>query len=61
LRLVGKKSDAFIVGCSGNGLDEIVFDAGADAVWGKPLPKNEEIIEQFRAGLLEKFPKEYRR
>jgi signal transduction histidine kinase/CheY-like chemotaxis protein len=42
------KVDAFIIGCSGNDLDEAFFEAGADMVWGKPVPTNDEIIAQWR-------------
>lgn len=44
---------AFIVGCSGNDLDSEFYDAGANLVWGKPLPSNDEIIRQLKAGLKE--------
>lgn len=42
---------AYIIGCSGNDLDAEFYDAGADMVWGKPLPQNGEIIRQLRHGL----------
>ena len=48
------KIDALIIGCSGNDLDDLFFDAGADVVWGKPMPNNEKIIEQWRNGLVRK-------
>lgn len=38
---------SFIIGCSGNDLDDVFFEAGADMVWGKPLPTNAEIIDQW--------------
>jgi signal transduction histidine kinase/CheY-like chemotaxis protein len=43
--------DALIIGCSGNELEEHFHEAGADLVWGKPIPNNNEIIRQFRQGL----------
>ncbi len=46
------KVNAFIIGCSGNDLDDEFYDAGADIVWKKPMPSNEEIISQWRDGLL---------
>lgn len=46
--------DAVIVGCSGNDVDVEFYEAGADLVWGKPMPSNEEIIRQFRKGLLDR-------
>lgn len=48
------KIDALIIGCSGNDLDASFYEAGADIVWGKPMPPNSEIIEQFQDGLLTK-------
>jgi signal transduction histidine kinase len=54
-----KRMDSFIIGCSGNDLDAEFFDAGADRVWGKPLPKNEEIIDHFRQGLQDRYPQIY--
>lgn len=47
-------SNSLIVGCSGNDLSNAFMDAGADMVWGKPLPKNDEILTQWRSGLTEK-------
>lgn len=46
--------ESLIVGCSGNDLDQLFLDAGADIVWGKPLPKNHEIIQQWKKGLVER-------
>jgi len=46
-----ERINALIVGCSGNDLDAEFQKAGADLVWGKPMPSNEEIIQQFRQGL----------
>ena len=45
------KVESFIIGCSGNDLTEMFFEAGADIVWRKPMPPNGEIIEQWRKGL----------
>jgi hypothetical protein len=45
------KVQSLIVGCSGNDLDSEFSEAGADLVWGKPLPSNADIIRQFRQGL----------
>ena len=44
------RMDCVIVMCSGNDLDQEANDAGADYFWNKPIPSNEEIIEQFRRG-----------
>ena len=46
LRRDGVKS--VIVGCSGNDLEMEFNEAGADLVWKKPMPANNEIIKQFR-------------
>ncbi|KAL3918553.1 MAG: hypothetical protein SGILL_004181 [Bacillariaceae sp.] len=46
--------EALIIGCSGNDLDDEFHEAGADLVWGKPMPSNKEIIQQFRRGLKER-------
>ncbi|KAL3913462.1 MAG: hypothetical protein SGILL_006480 [Bacillariaceae sp.] len=46
--------ESFIIGCSGNDLDDEFHEAGADMVWGKPMPSNNEIILQFRQGLKER-------
>jgi CheY-like chemotaxis protein len=45
------KVNALIIGCSGNDLDKEFFQAGADMVWGKPMPNNTETIDQWRDGL----------
>lgn len=49
LRRMGVNS--IIIGCSGNDLDDEFIDAGADAVWPKPIPTNEEIIRQISEAL----------
>jgi polar amino acid transport system substrate-binding protein/two-component system sensor histidine kinase EvgS len=48
------KSNSFIIGCSGNDLHQKFFEAGADMVWGKPMPSNAAIIQQWREGLKER-------
>eukprot|EP00934_Nitzschia_sp_Nitz4_P006522 Nitzschia sp. Nitz4//scaffold26_size159584//56913//59963//NITZ4_002484-RA/size159584-snap-gene-0.14-mRNA-1//1//CDS//3329545061//6512//frame0 len=45
------KVKSLIIGCSGNDLDNDFLEAGADLVWGKPMPSNSEIIRQWRDGL----------
>jgi CheY-like chemotaxis protein len=45
---------SYIIGCSGNDLDNEFYDAGANMVWGKPLPPNGEIIQQLKRGLEER-------
>lgn len=46
------KVNALIIGCSGNDLDAAFYEAGADMVWGKPMPSNSEIIGQWRDGMM---------
>ena len=36
--------------CSGNDIHNEAMEAGADYCWRKPIPSNDEIIAQFRAG-----------
>jgi signal transduction histidine kinase/CheY-like chemotaxis protein len=43
--------DSVIIGCSGNHLECEFKDSGADLIWMKPIPSNEEIIVQFRQHL----------
>jgi len=45
------KVESLIIGCSGNDLDDSFLVAGADLVWGKPLPTNYVIMQQLRDGL----------
>ena len=45
------KIDSIIVGCSGNDMDDVFKEAGADWVWGKPMPSNEITMKQLRSGL----------
>ena len=40
--------ESVIIGCSGNDLDKEFREAGADWVWQKPMPSNEEIIQHLR-------------
>jgi CheY-like chemotaxis protein len=42
---------AFIIGCSGNDLDDRFYSAGANLIWKKPLPSNNEIIKQLRSAI----------
>uniref|UniRef100_A0A7S3L013 histidine kinase n=1 Tax=Amphora coffeiformis TaxID=265554 RepID=A0A7S3L013_9STRA len=44
------RMECIIVMCSGNDLDQEAAEAGADYCWKKPIPSNEEILEQFRRG-----------
>lgn len=46
--------DSVIIGCSGNDLDREFAEAGADWVWQKPMPTNEQIIAQLRKLLKDK-------
>lgn len=48
------KINSFIVGCSGNDLDDKFLEAGANLVWGKPMPSNAEIITQWKLGIKNK-------
>jgi len=45
------KIDSFLIGCSGNDMEESFLSAGADLVWGKPMPCNKELTRQFRFAL----------
>ena len=49
MRRIGLKS--FIIGCSGNDMEQQFFDAGADVVWKKPMPSNPVMIQQITRGL----------
>ena len=42
---------SYIIGCSGNDLNERFYTAGANLIWKKPLPSNTEIIQQLRVAL----------
>jgi len=43
--------DSVLIGCSGNDIGAQFIDAGADMVWQKPMPKNEQIIKDLRSSL----------
>ena len=49
-----QRIDSIIIGCSGNDMDELFKEAGADWVWKKPMPPNSTIVKQLRAGLKKK-------
>jgi len=44
--------DSIIIGCSGNDMDDLFKEAGADWVWGKPMPSNVTTVKQLRTALL---------
>jgi len=46
--------DSVIVGCSGNDIGAQFFDAGADMVWKKPMPCNDNIIRDLRSALVQR-------
>ena len=46
-----QKLDSIIIGCSGNDMDELFKESGADWVWKKPMPSNSIIVKQLRSGL----------
>jgi len=48
--------DSIIIGCSGNDIDDLFREAGADWVWGKPMPSNKSIIRQLRSAFMRKAP-----
>lgn len=48
--------DAVIIGCSGNDMGTQFTEAGSDFVWQKPIPTNEQIIQDIRKSLNEKRP-----
>ena len=43
--------NSIIIGCSGNDMDDFFKDAGADWVWGKPMPSNKITVRQLRAAI----------
>jgi len=45
------RMDSIIIGCSGNDMDDLFKEAGADWVWGKPMPSNATTVKQLRIGL----------
>jgi CheY-like chemotaxis protein len=46
--------DSIIIGCSGNDMDDLFKEAGADWVWGKPMPSNETTVRQLRHATMHK-------
>jgi signal transduction histidine kinase len=44
---------SIIIGCSGNDLENEFSEAGADWVWQKPIPSNQEIVRHLRLALAE--------
>jgi CheY-like chemotaxis protein len=46
-----KRIDSIIIGCSGNDMDDLFQEAGADWVWKKPMPSNSTIVKQLLSGL----------
>ena len=45
------RMDSIIIGCSGNDMDDLFKEAGADWVWGKPMPSNTTTVKQLRMAL----------
>lgn len=45
---------SIIIGCSGNDMDDLFQEAGADWVWKKPMPSNDIIVQQLSIGLEER-------
>ena len=45
------KIESIIIGCSGNDIDDLFHDAGADWVWKKPMPSNKKILSQLHGAL----------
>ena len=43
--------DSVLIGCSANDIGAQFFDAGADMVWQKPMPTNDQIIRDLRSCL----------
>ena len=43
--------ESVLIGCSGNDIGTQFFDAGADMVWQKPMPSNDQIIRDLRKTL----------
>jgi CheY-like chemotaxis protein len=48
------KIESIIIGCSGNDIDDLFLDAGADWVWKKPVPSNKKILSQLHGALQKK-------
>jgi len=53
--------NSIIIGCSGNDMDELFAEAGADWVWKKPMPSNTKIIQELRTALAERAQLERKR
>lgn len=53
--------NSIIIGCSGNDMDELFAEAGADWVWKKPMPSNTKIIQELRTALAERAQMERKR
>ena len=49
-----QRIDSIIIGCSGNDMDDLFKEAGADWVWKKPMPSNSIIVKQLRSGLMKR-------
>mmetsp|Transcript_22169 Transcript_22169/g.24686 ORF Transcript_22169/g.24686 Transcript_22169/m.24686 type:complete len:1079 (-) Transcript_22169:104-3340(-) len=43
--------DSIIIGCSGNDIGSQFIEAGAEFVWQKPMPSNDQIIQDLRTSL----------
>ena len=50
------RMDSVIIGCSGNDMGNQFAEAGADFVWQKPIPNNQQIIQQIRTSMSERRP-----
>jgi CheY-like chemotaxis protein len=51
--------DSIIIGCSGNDMDDLFKEAGADWVWGKPIPSNKTTVKQLRNALKQRDMKNF--
>jgi CheY-like chemotaxis protein len=52
------KIESIIVGCSGNDIEDLFLDAGADWVWKKPMPSNRKILSQLHGALRKRKQKQ---
>ena len=43
--------NSVMIGCSGNDIGTQFFEVGADMVWRKPMPSNDQIIRDLRSSL----------
>jgi len=48
------KIESIIIGCSGNDMEDLFREAGADWVWGKPIPSNVTTVKQLRTAIQSK-------